>query len=120
MVFTDGQENDKPYIRDMTDEVIRKEAIVHGLLLAGVADSHDLIKLSVQSGGDFCIYEDSGSGGIDYYQCMMNIVSGIGTFAALEVHIKAIRRSSEVIFLCLFTEYFIRMAPKHQKIMHKF
>ena len=69
----------------MQDDVLRKEAIVHGLLMDGVADDHDLIKLSVQSGGDFCIYEDSGSGGIDYYQCMMDIISNFGSFSATEV-----------------------------------
>jgi len=87
MVFTDGEETQPPNIEDVADDVLEREPIVHGLLMDGVADDHDLIKLAVESGGDFCIYEDSGSGGIDYYQCMMDIVDNVG-FAAVEVCIK--------------------------------
>ena len=86
MVFTDGKETGQyPQIADITASVLQKEAIVHGLLMDGVADDHDLIKLSTQSGGDFCIFKDTDLGGIDYYQCMMNIVSPLGSFAPLEV-----------------------------------
>ena len=87
MVFTDGAETQSidPTIANMTSTVLQKEAIVHGLLMDGVADDHDLIKLANQSGGEFCIFEDSGSRGIDYYQCLMDIVSLLGSFAPLEV-----------------------------------
>ena len=87
IVFTDGGENNKPYIKDVASSVYQKEAIVHGVLITGVADDHDLIKLAVQSGGDFCIYQDSGSGGIDYYQCLMDIVLNSGSFTTLEVRV---------------------------------
>ena len=85
IVFTDGAENSKPYIRDVRNEVLNKGAVVHGLLLDDVASKHELITLSVDSGGDFCIFADAGLGGIDYYMCMMRIIAGLGNFAALEV-----------------------------------
>ena len=89
MVFTDGQETKQHYpnIADIAPTVLEKEAIVHGLLLAGVTDDHDLIKLSTASGGDFCIFGESGSGGLDYYQCLMDIIGSMGTFAPLEVKV---------------------------------
>ena len=85
IVFTDGGENQYPYINDVKYGIMSKKLTVHALLLDGVADDHDLIKLAVETGGDFCIYEDSGSGGIDYYQCMINIINKLGSFASLEV-----------------------------------
>ena len=85
MVFTDGEETVAPYIADVEYDILQKKPIIHGLLMDSVAKNHDLITLSIASGGGFCIYEFGGKGGIDYYQCLMNTISTLGTFAALEV-----------------------------------
>ena len=85
IVFTDGEETNAPYIKDVEAYVRSKNVIVHGLLMDGVADDHDLIKLAEATSGSFCIFEDSGSGGTDYYQCLMDIVQGVCSFTVLEV-----------------------------------
>ena len=85
IVFTDGQETSAPYISDAEAYVRSKNVIVHGLLLDGVADDHDLIKLAEATDGSFCIFEESRRGGSDYYQCLMDILQGISSFTVLEV-----------------------------------
>ena len=85
MTFTDGGENSSPYIRDLEEEILEKEAIVHGLLLDSVTDDHDLIKLARNSGGDVCIYEDNGNGGNDYYDCLFELIANLGRFLVIEV-----------------------------------
>ena len=89
MVFTDGEEtldrNLHPTIKEITPVVFEKESIIHGLLMSGVTDDHDLIKLAIKSGGDFCIFEDSGDGGTDFYQCLMGILESLDDYATVEV-----------------------------------
>ena len=87
MVFTDGAEtNHFPKISDITPVVLEKEAIVHGLLLAGVADDHDLIELALETGGTFCVYVVGRTEGeADYYDCLIAIAEGIGTITPLSV-----------------------------------
>ena len=91
MVFTDGEETERlrPNIEQITPAALESEAIIHSLLIDEFADDHNLIKLSIDTGGDFCIYEDSGSGGIDYYQCLMNVIGSSGMSAAFEVQVVA-------------------------------
>ena len=87
MVFTDGEETERnsPNIEEITPVVLQNAAIVHGLLLKEAADGHNLIQLADDSGGEFCIYEDMGFGGVDYYMCLMNMIANIGIHAAFEV-----------------------------------
>ena len=84
-VFTDGIENEDPRISAMTAEVLQKKVCVHGLLMSQVADNHPLIQLAQQSGCGYCIYEDSGDNGQDYYQCLTDSIRKIGVTAPVEV-----------------------------------
>ena len=84
MVFTDGEEtldfDLHPTVEEIGPTVLEKKAIVHGILMAGETDDSNLIKLAVESGGDFCIFEDSGTGGTDFYQCMWGLLEGLADY----------------------------------------
>ena len=60
-VFTDGQENKSPKINAVKISVLDKKVVVFGLLLEAVSYGHDLIALSLHTGGYYCIYSDDGA-----------------------------------------------------------
>lgn len=59
IVFTDGQENTDPRIRDVEDEVCAFNATVFGMIVSDVASDHPLIRLSSATCGGSCIVEDT-------------------------------------------------------------
>ena len=81
-VFTDGGENQSPRIKDVRSEVLTKKVKVFGLLLISVIAGHDLITLSVDSGGKSCIYSDNGT---DYYDCLNNLYGQTSSTSPVEV-----------------------------------
>jgi len=72
-VFTDGEENEPPFIINVTSTVLQEQCVVYGLLLIAHSEDHDLIELSKVSGGTFCIYDESDTTSNDYYNCLNNI-----------------------------------------------
>ena len=71
-MFTDGKENEKPSIEQVWHEVCEAEAIVYGILVAKIASNHSLIKLSEDTGGSSCIYDDKTK--TTMYDCLWDAI----------------------------------------------
>ena len=113
--FTDGEENEEPYIRDVRDEVLTKSVIIHGLLVDFVADNHDLVTLAVDSGGEYCIYTDTG---VDFYDCLKLIGDQTSDDMTLEVSIMSVFVFILLFLLCSTTlKYYIARKNSNVNIL---
>ena len=84
LVFTDGEENTAPYIKDVKDEVCAYNATVYGMLVSQVATDHPLVELSEETCGGSCIYDDTSS--TTMYDCLWAALrSRVPEIAPIEV-----------------------------------
>ncbi|XP_076808247.1 calcium-activated chloride channel regulator 3A-1-like [Clavelina lepadiformis] len=70
VVFTDGEENEKPYVKDVSDQVLQAGGVVHAIFFSTSA-KNDLATLVVDSGG------------IWFFGSEVNINSILGAFQSL-------------------------------------
>ena len=72
VIFTDGLENERPYIEEVTADVISKGMVVYSVMLMSQAREHPLIKLSSRTGGKSCTFTDNRH--TTYYDCLNGIL----------------------------------------------
>ena len=72
VIFTDGLENEAPFIDEVTTDVISNGLVVYSVMLMSQSRDHPLIKLSSLTGGKSCTFTENQD--TSYYDCLNGIL----------------------------------------------